>query len=92
MSWDEAEKVAYPSSLPHFSLLSMHEAVGEAVLPNSFSKIAQLHLESCSKSYLKNTTLLIKLSCAKQALNCLELEVVPMRIFGPFERTLLPDS
>jgi hypothetical protein len=28
--------VAYPSSLPHFSLSSMHEAVGEAVLPNSF--------------------------------------------------------
>jgi len=42
------KKVAYPSSLTHFSLSSMHEAVGEAVLPNSFSKTAQLHLESCS--------------------------------------------
>jgi len=46
MSWDETEKVAYTSSLPYFSLSSMHEAVGEAVLPNSFSKTIQLHLES----------------------------------------------
>jgi hypothetical protein len=42
------ENVAYPSSFPHFSLSSMHEAIGEAVLPNNFSKTAQLHLESCS--------------------------------------------
>jgi len=48
MSWDEAKKVAYCSSLPHFSLSSMHEVVGEAILPNTFSKTAQLHLESCS--------------------------------------------
>ena len=48
MSWDEAEKVAYCSYLPHFSLSSMQEVVGEAILPNTFSKVAQLHLESCS--------------------------------------------
>jgi hypothetical protein len=43
------KKVAYPGSLPHFSLLSMHEAIGEAVLPNIFfSKTVQLHLKSCS--------------------------------------------
>jgi len=32
--------------LPHFSLSTMHEVVGEAILPNTFSKTAQLHLES----------------------------------------------
>jgi hypothetical protein len=46
MSWDEAEKVAYFSSLPHFSLSSMHEAVGEAVLPNNFSLLVK---QSCAK-------------------------------------------
>jgi hypothetical protein len=41
MSWDEAEKkVAYRSSLPHFSLSTMHEIVSEAILPNIFSKTA----------------------------------------------------
>jgi len=34
--------------LSHFSLSIMHEVVGEAILPNTFSKTAQLHLESCS--------------------------------------------
>jgi len=52
MSWDEAEKKAYTSSLPYFSLSSMHEVIGEVVLPNSFSKTTQLHLESCSRSFL----------------------------------------
>ena len=37
-----------------FSLLSqkyeltIHEVVGETILPNTFSKTTQLHLESCS--------------------------------------------
>jgi hypothetical protein len=48
MSGDEAEKVVYCSSLPHLSLLSMHKVVGEAILPNTFLKTAQLNLESCS--------------------------------------------
>jgi len=48
MSWMKLKKVAYCSSLPHFSLSSMHELVDEAILPNTFSKTAQLHLESCS--------------------------------------------
>jgi hypothetical protein len=44
MSWDEAKKkVAYCSSLPHFSLSTIHEVVGEAILPNNFSKTAQLY-------------------------------------------------
>ena len=43
----ELKKIAYPSFLPHLFLLSIHEVVGEAVLSNSFSKIAQLYLESC---------------------------------------------
>jgi hypothetical protein len=30
------KKVAYPSSLPNFSLSSMHKVVGAAVLPNNF--------------------------------------------------------
>jgi len=47
-TWDEAEKIAYCSSLPHFSLSSMHKVVVEGILPNTFSKTAQLHLESCS--------------------------------------------
>jgi hypothetical protein len=37
------KKVAYCSSLSHFSLSTMHEAVGKAILPNTFSKTAQLH-------------------------------------------------
>jgi hypothetical protein len=36
------------SSLLQLSLSSMQEVVGEAILPNTFSKIAQLHLKSCS--------------------------------------------
>jgi len=35
----EAEKVVYPNSLLYFFLSSMHEAIGKAVLPNSFFKI-----------------------------------------------------
>jgi hypothetical protein len=42
------KKVVYPTSLSLISLSSMHEPVGEAILPNSFFKTAQLHLESCS--------------------------------------------
>jgi len=49
ISWDEAEKkVAYYSSLSLISLSTMHEVVCEAILPNTFSKTAQLHLESHS--------------------------------------------
>jgi len=40
------KKVAYCSSLPHFSLSIMHEVVGEAILSNTFSKTVQLYLES----------------------------------------------
>jgi hypothetical protein len=47
MNWDEAEKIAYCSSLPYFSLSSMHEVVSEAILPNTFFKTVQLHLGSC---------------------------------------------
>jgi hypothetical protein len=36
MSWDETKKLVYCTSLPHFSLSSMHEVVGEAILPNTF--------------------------------------------------------
>jgi hypothetical protein len=35
MSWDEAEKSSL-SQLSLISLLSMHEPIGEAVLPNIF--------------------------------------------------------
>jgi hypothetical protein len=35
-------------ALSLISLSAMHEVVDETVLPNSFSKTAQLHLESCS--------------------------------------------
>ena len=41
------QKVAYLNSFPHFSLSSMYEVVGEAVLLNIFSKTVQLHLKSC---------------------------------------------
>jgi hypothetical protein len=34
------KKIAYCSSLSHFSISSMHEVVGEAILPNIFSKTA----------------------------------------------------
>jgi hypothetical protein len=41
-----------------FSLVSlsiMHEVVGEVILPNTFFKTAQLHLESHSGSYFLKT-------------------------------------
>jgi len=38
--WDEAEKIAYCSSLPHFFLPSIQEVVSEVILPNTFSKLA----------------------------------------------------
>jgi len=55
---NKAKKVAYCSSLPHFSFSSMQKVVGEAILPNIFSKISQLHLS-------KKTTFLVKLNCIK---------------------------
>jgi hypothetical protein len=42
------KKVAYTSSLPHFTVSSTHEVIGEANLPNSFSKTVELHLKSYS--------------------------------------------
>ena len=63
MSCDEAKKVAYCSYLPHFSLSSMQEVVGEAILPNIFSKTVQLHLKVAH--FLKKIILLVKLSYAK---------------------------
>jgi len=45
---DEARKSSLLQLLPHFSLSTMHEVVGEVILPNTFSKTAQLHLESHS--------------------------------------------
>jgi len=44
---DEAGKNSLLQLLPHFSLSTMHEVVGEAILSNTFSKTAQL-LESHS--------------------------------------------
>jgi len=40
------EKSSLLQLLSHFSLSTMQEVVGEAILPNTFSKTAQLHLES----------------------------------------------
>jgi hypothetical protein len=40
------EKSSLLQLLPHFSLSTMYEVVGEAILPNTFFKTAQLHLES----------------------------------------------
>jgi len=42
------EKSSLLQLLPHFSLSTMHKVVGEAILPNTFSKTAQLYLESHS--------------------------------------------
>jgi hypothetical protein len=42
------EKSRLLQFLSHFSLSTMHEVVGEAIFPNTFSKTAQLHLESHS--------------------------------------------
>jgi len=39
ISWDEAEKKKLIAALSHFSFLTMHEVVGEAILPNTSSKI-----------------------------------------------------
>jgi len=40
MSGMKLKKVAYCSSLPHFFLPSTQEVVGEAILPDTFSKVA----------------------------------------------------
>ena len=48
ISWMKLEKSSLLQLLPHFSLSTMHEVVGEVILPNTFSKTAQLHLESHS--------------------------------------------
>jgi len=45
------EKSSLLQLLSHFCLSTMHEVVGEAILPNIFSKTAQLHLESHLLSY-----------------------------------------
>jgi hypothetical protein len=42
------EKSSLLQLLPHFSLSTMHEVAGDAILPNTFSKTAQFHLESYS--------------------------------------------
>jgi hypothetical protein len=69
LSWNEAEKIAYPSSLPHFSLLSMHEAIGEAVLPNIFFQNSSASPKKLlMKLFSKKIALLLKLSCAKRGL------------------------
>jgi len=47
ISWMKLEKSSLLQLLPHFSLSTMH-VVGEAILSNTFSKTAQLHLESHS--------------------------------------------
>jgi hypothetical protein len=46
LSQRQLKKLAYCSSLSHLSLLSMKEVVGEAILSNTFFKIAQFYLES----------------------------------------------
>jgi len=48
ISWMKLEKSSLLQLLPHFSLSTMHEVVGKAILPNTFSKTAQLHVESHS--------------------------------------------
>ena len=48
ISWMKLEKSSLLQLLPHFSLSTMHEVVGEAILPNTFPKTAQLYLESHS--------------------------------------------
>jgi len=40
ISWMKLEKNSLLQLLPHFSLSTMHEVVGEAILPNTFSKTA----------------------------------------------------
>jgi hypothetical protein len=40
ISWDEAKKIAYHSPLSHFSLSSMYEVIGEAVLPNNSKQLS----------------------------------------------------
>ena len=48
ISWMKLKKSSLLQLLPHFSVSTMHEVVGEAILSNTFSKTAQLHLESHS--------------------------------------------
>lgn len=38
------KKVVFYRSFSHFPISAMHEAVGEIILPNRFSKIAQLYI------------------------------------------------
>jgi len=55
--------------LSHFSLSTMYEIVGEAILPNTFFQNSSASSRKLlMKLFSKKTTLLGKLSCAKQAL------------------------
>jgi len=44
ISWKKLEKSSLLQLLSHFSLSTIHEVVGEAILPNTYLKTAQLHL------------------------------------------------
>ena len=69
ISWMKLEKSSLLQLLPHFSLSTMYEVVGEAILPNIFSKNSSASSrKSLMKLFSKKIALLVKLSCAKQAL------------------------
>jgi len=67
------EKSSLLQLLSHFSLSTMHEVVGESILPNTFFQNSSASSRnSLIKLFSKKTALLVKLSCAKQTLNSID--------------------
>ena len=68
---DKLEKSSLLQLLPHFSLSTMHEVVDEAIFfaKHFLQNSSASYRKSLMKLFSKKTALLVKLSCAKQALS-----------------------
>jgi len=68
--------------LPHFSLSTMYEVVGEAILPNTFFQNSSASSrKSLMKLFSKKIALLVKLSCAKQTRRCMYVYTLHLWFF-----------
>jgi hypothetical protein len=67
------KKVAYPSSFTYFSILSIHEVVGEAILLNNFLKQLRFIYKVVYEVFFKKITVLVKPNCAKQGIYFLKI-------------------
>jgi len=69
MSGMKLKKVAYCSTFSYFFLPSMQEIVDEAILQNTFSKVAYLYLESCSSNYFLKKSFTSKVELCQTGLS-----------------------